>query len=97
MMRLEDIIQIIEFTDTDTLAEAMEIYNRNGMVQSALLPYMQVIIDQAAEPVCHRLKQTGFRGQPEILDISDGLSVVYDLTRYSADEVRQRIGMKLEE
>jgi hypothetical protein len=96
-MRLEEIIQILEFTDTDTLEQALNDFNAHGFVNGAVLPFMNVVLEQAPELVCHKLKQTGFHGKPKIAQIAptsqERCYVVYDSARYSVEEVQQQIAV----
>lgn len=96
-MRLEEIIQILEFTDTDTLEQALNDYNAHGVVNGAVLPFMNVVLEQAPGQVCHKLKQVGFHGKPEIAQISptsqDRCYVVYDSARYSIEDAQQQIAV----
>ncbi|PWI33854.1 hypothetical protein DI392_06540 [Vibrio albus] len=96
-MRLEEIIQILEFTDTDTLEQALNDFNTHGFVEQALLPFMNVVFEQAPVQLCSKLEQVGFHGNPAIIRINPesqgGSYIVYDTTRYCADEVQKQIAV----
>ncbi|ASI92013.1 hypothetical protein [Vibrio mediterranei] len=69
-MQLEQIEEIIEFTDTDHLSQAMEVFNEQGLVSQELLPFLNVVFDKAPEKLCHKLSRIGFKGQPAIISTS---------------------------
>ena len=86
-MLLEKIVEIIEFTDTDSISEALETFNKCGIVAGTAFPYLDVIFDNAPEQLSNKLKQIGFKGTIEITKINTkrikNSYAVYDSTRYS--------------
>ena len=91
-MLLEKIVEIIELTDTDTISEALETFNRCGIVSSAAFPYLDVIFDSAPKQLCSKFKQVGFKGVVDIIKVtSDGVGscyAVYDSIRYSKSDAQ---------
>jgi len=91
-MLLEQIVEIIEFTDSDTLADALDKFNLHGIVASAALPYLDVIFDKAPIYLCTKLKQVGFKGTVDIVNLNTDRKgncyAVYDSARYSHNEAQ---------
>lgn len=90
-MLLEEAVQIIDFTDTDSFAEAMDLFNQEGVISSSMLPYMKVVLDTAPAQLCTKLKSVGFKGKVELVrpHNSDSANdyVIYDAERYSQDKL----------
>lgn len=70
-MLLEQIVEIIEFTDSDYLAEAADIFNQTGTVSDEYLPFLSVVFEQAPEQLIARLVSVGFKGQVVITRIEN--------------------------
>lgn len=57
-MLLEEVVEIIELTDSDHLSQAMELFNEHGFVDAESLPFMNVVLKQLQinlQRSCHRL------------------------------------------
>jgi hypothetical protein len=91
-MLLEQCIEIIEFTDSDSLADALDAFNQHGIIANSALPYLAVIFDNAPTQLCHKLKQVGFKGDLDIKGLnidSKGLCyVVYDKSSFNANDAQ---------
>lgn len=91
-MLLEQLIEIIEFTDSDSLADGLETFNQTGIIAHTALPYLAVVFDNAPTQLCHKLKQIGFKGSVNIAHLNtDALGhcyAVYDAADYSHDEAQ---------
>jgi hypothetical protein len=91
-MLLEKIVEIIEFTDTDGISEALEIFNKSGIVSGTAFPYLNVIFDTAPKQLCSKFKQLGFKGMVDIaktnIDRVGDCYAVYDSTRYSRSDAQ---------
>jgi len=86
-MLLKQVVDIIEHTDSDHLSEALELFNENGIILGSLLPFLNVVLDKAPVPLCHKLKSIGFIGDIRLIQIKKNKDqryyAVYDLTRFS--------------
>ncbi|QIA63513.1 hypothetical protein GT360_08270 [Vibrio astriarenae] len=83
-MLLEQILEVIEFTDSDFLEEAMELCNRQGVVSSDHFPFFDCVFEQAPNELCARLSRLGFKGSLEVQKVNfDGSEryAVVDTTR----------------
>lgn len=91
-MLLEKIVEIIELTDTDTISEALETFNKCGIVSGSAFPYLNVVFDSAPKQLCSKLKQVGFKGLVDIAKINkEGAGncyAVYDSIRYSRSDAQ---------
>lgn len=65
-MLLEEVVEIIEFTDSDHLSQAMERFNEYGFVDAKLLPFMDIVFETAPEQLAKKLSQSGFNGQVRV-------------------------------
>ncbi|MGR5285288.1 hypothetical protein ACP3V5_08215 [Vibrio maritimus] len=65
-MRLEHVIEIIEHTDSDLFAGAIEQFNAQGIVTDGQLPFLDVVYQSAPEALCQRLASAGFKGRPQV-------------------------------
>lgn len=92
-MLLEEVVQIIELTDTDNFAEALELFNRDGLVSADMLPFMKVVFAKAPHQLCDKLRECGFKGIPALASgaesSSEGSYVVYNAERYSEADAQQ--------
>ncbi|MFA0085429.1 hypothetical protein [Vibrio sp. 10N.261.51.F12] len=70
-MLFEQIVEIIEFTDSEHLAKAMDIFNQTGTVSDEHLPFLSVVFEQAPEQLIARLVGIGFKGQVVITRIEN--------------------------
>ncbi|WP_210441754.1 hypothetical protein [Vibrio crassostreae] len=61
-MLLEEVVEIIELTDSDHLSQAMELFNEHGFVDAEHLPFMTVVFETAPEHLAKKLSQIGFKG-----------------------------------
>ncbi|GIC76717.1 hypothetical protein [Moritella sp. F3] len=91
-MLLEQLIEIIEFTDSDSLADALQVFNHQGIIANSALPYLAVVFDNAPTQLCHKLKQVGFKGDIDIkglnTDSKGQCYAVYDTNRFNAIEAQ---------
>lgn len=101
VMLLEKIIEIIELTDTDTISQALEKFNKSGIVSSSVFPFLNVIFDSAPKQLCNKFKQAGFKGSIDIANIkTDGIKTefaVYDSLRYSKSEAQNWLEIEFTE
>jgi hypothetical protein len=92
-MLLEDVVEIIELTDSDSLAQALERFNQQGMVAADMLPFMNVVFDKAPEQLCSRLAQSGFKGRPTLTLVGEKVPgrsyVVFDAEQFSSAEAQK--------
>ncbi len=83
-MLLEQVLEVIEYTDTDHLAGALELYNDNGFVEAQALPFLNVVFDIAPSQLVSKLVAIGFKGQPTLAkDANADTYVVFDLERFN--------------
>ncbi|PTP03872.1 hypothetical protein CWO17_12975 [Vibrio sp. 10N.286.45.A3] len=61
-MLLEEVVEIIELTDSDHLSQAMELFNEHGFFDAEHLPFMTVVFETAPEHLAKKLSQIGFKG-----------------------------------
>ncbi|MCF7505795.1 hypothetical protein [Vibrio sp. L3-7] len=61
-MLLEEVVEIIELTDSDHLSQAMELFNEHGFVDAESLPFMNVVFETAPDQLATKLSQIGFKG-----------------------------------
>lgn len=91
-MLLEQLIEIIEFTDSDSLADALQSFNEQGIIANSALPYLAVIFDNVPTQLCNKLKQVGFKGDIYIAvlntDSKGKCYAVYNASRFSANEAQ---------
>ncbi|MCW8345820.1 hypothetical protein MD535_07335 [Vibrio sp. ZSDZ65] len=84
-MLLERIAEIIELTDSDHLARAMEIFNQSGSVSDEYLPFLNAVFEQAPELLVTRLTKLGFKGTIVIAQVNHAAGVkgyvLYDSER----------------
>ena len=65
-MLLEEVVEIIELTDSDHLSQAMELFNEHGFVDAEHLPFMTVVFETAPEHLAKKLSQIGFKGLVQV-------------------------------
>ena len=90
-MVLEEVIEIIEMTDTDLFSEALESFNEHGIISGASLPFLNVVYETAPNHLCDKLTLIGFKGIVNIQKVvNTGSSeyVVYDSARHSIGDIR---------
>ncbi|MCJ2377378.1 hypothetical protein LNL84_11110 [Vibrio sp. ZSDZ34] len=92
-MLLEQVVEIIEFTDSDHLSNAMESFNEKGIVLDADFPFLPVVFDKAPSQLSARLSRIGFMGQLQIAEFTDQRGVmrhvVFDSNRIPLHEALQ--------
>ncbi|WED24834.1 hypothetical protein L3Q72_18340 [Vibrio sp. JC009] len=92
MMKLEEIVQIIELTDTDSFSEAIETFNCEGIIPDSALPFMNVVFDKAPAQLCAKLTDAGFKGEPVVVKSEKptvtASYVVYDSLRYNLSDLK---------
>ncbi|PTP89785.1 hypothetical protein CWO04_03830 [Vibrio splendidus] len=65
-MLLEEVVEIIELTDSDHLSQAMELFNEHGFVDTESLPFMNVVFETAPDHLAKKLSQIGFKGLVQV-------------------------------
>ncbi|WP_102313533.1 hypothetical protein BCV29_18330 [Vibrio cyclitrophicus] len=65
-MLLEEVVEIIELTDSDYLSHAMELFNEHGFVDAESLPFMNVVFETAPGQLAKKLAQVGFKGLVQV-------------------------------
>ncbi|WP_295891474.1 hypothetical protein [uncultured Vibrio sp.] len=81
-MLLEEVVEIIELTDSDHLSQAMDLFNEHGFVQAQYLPFMNVVFETAPEQLAKKLSQIGFKGEVQVEKNEDGSDyVIFDAKR----------------
>ncbi|PMH76629.1 hypothetical protein [Vibrio cyclitrophicus] len=88
-MLLEEVVEIIELTDSDYLSHAMELFNEHGFVDAESLPFMNVVFETAPDQLAKKLSQIGFKGlvQVEKNEDASGFTIIDAdrvLLKYSA-------------
>ncbi|MEH0689331.1 hypothetical protein H4F17_09675 [Vibrio cholerae] len=95
-MRLEHVLEIIEFTDSDHLEDAMAHYQAHAWVADTLLPYLHPVYDMAPEALCQHLSRLGFKGTLSIVPHQDGSAqrsyLLFDASRIDAHTAMQLSG-----
>ncbi|MGR5177282.1 hypothetical protein ACPV4B_20310 [Vibrio parahaemolyticus] len=94
-MRLEQVVEIIEFTDTDHLAHAMEVFNQHGFVSDALLPFLGIVFEQAPDQLCDKLNQIGFKGKVTLAMVDTSTAepsyVIFNADQYNENEAIDKV------
>lgn len=92
-MLLEQIIEIIEHTDTDHFAEALNSFNEYGIISGSTLPFLNVVFEKADVPLCNKLKSIGFIGEIEVTSAKTNQDeteyVIYDSVRFSPTDAQK--------
>ncbi|MDN2481331.1 hypothetical protein [Vibrio agarivorans] len=86
-MLLEQILEVIEFTDSDLLEDAMSQCNKEGVVSSELFPFLNCVFEQAPNELCARLSRLGFKGQLTVEKVESKSGVQFQIV----DNLRQGI------
>jgi len=86
-MLLNEIAEIIEFTDTDHLSDAMETFNAEGLVHSSQLPFLNVVYEQADKLLLEKLARIGFKGNLQCLKAVNGDYIIFDTSRITTEDV----------
>lgn len=86
-MLLEEVVDIIKYTDSDHLVRALDLYNANGIVGSEVFPFLNIVFDKAPQQLISRLSSIGFKGDIQVTK-SDSSShyAVFDMTRYQPSD-----------
>ena len=92
-MLLEQAVEIIEYTNSDTLSEAIDVFNQDGIVSSAKLPFMNTVFDNAPVQLIERLVASGFKGTIHLTEVITRQDVrgyvIFNSDRFSlADAVK---------
>ncbi|MGP8307108.1 hypothetical protein [Vibrio sp. YIC-376] len=85
-MLLDDITQIIEFTDSDHLSQALDIFNDKGAVHSNHLPFLNIIYAKASNLVLEKLTSIGFKGNAQCTPTHCGDYIIFDANQFSVEE-----------
>ena len=89
-MLLEEIVEIIEFTDTDHFSKSIDLFNEQGIIHDKELPFLNVVFDKAPQQLATKLSRTGFKGNVQIAKSEKTLNyVVFDSARVSLTEAVQ--------
>ena len=75
-MLLEEVVEIIELTDSDHLPHAMDLFNEHGFVSAEHLPFMSVVFETAPEHLAKKLSQIGFKGLVQVEKSEDATGFV---------------------
>ncbi|MDR9827809.1 hypothetical protein RCJ22_19600 [Vibrio sp. FNV 38] len=89
-MLLEQILEIIEYTDSDLLEDAMEIFNREGRVDSDVFPFLNCVFEQAPNELCARLSRLGFKGDLEVQRVELAQGHAYTLVDIAGKSATKR-------
>ncbi|MCQ1060328.1 hypothetical protein ACQKPX_14680 [Photobacterium sp. DNB23_23_1] len=89
-MLLEQAVEIIEYTDSDTLAQAMDVFNETGIVSGAKFPFLNTVFDNAPVELSERLGVVGFKGCINLAEVITRQDVrgyvIFDSERFSLAE-----------
>ncbi|MGY5451609.1 hypothetical protein ACVFI8_11790 [Agarivorans sp. MS3-6] len=92
-MLLQEIVEIISFTDSDLLSETLESFNQHGIVTGDELPFLTIVYEQAPQYVIKKLTDVGFKGALQIVKLETSAShisyLVFDTARYTLAEAMQ--------
>ncbi|KII77347.1 hypothetical protein [Vibrio renipiscarius] len=86
-MLLNDVIQIIEFTDTDHFSEAMDDFNAHGITHSNQLPFLNVVYDKAESALLEKFGKIGFKGNVQLVKTAQGDYIVFDANQFDVEDV----------
>ena len=89
-MQFEEVIEIIELTDSDTLSDAVESFNQNGKISDSSLPFLNVVFELAPDQLCNKLAEAGCKGKPAIISRQKQESkhfIIYDKSRFKEEEL----------
>ncbi|MEZ8105574.1 hypothetical protein DS893_17155 [Vibrionales bacterium C3R12] len=89
-MLLNDIVQIIEMTDTDHLSQAIDTFNEQGRIHSDHLPFLNVVYDKAGNLLLDKLNSIGFKGAPQYAKDLNGDYVIFDANKFTSEEALSR-------
>ncbi|MDG3088524.1 hypothetical protein P7F88_21635 [Vibrio hannami] len=92
-MLLEQALEVIEYTDSDHYAEAIDVFNRNHLVNGNMLPFLDVIFDIAPVQLCQQLKSVGFNGEVAISKATSGSYVVYNAQQITEQEAVDKVSL----
>ncbi|GDY26929.1 hypothetical protein [Agarivorans sp. Toyoura001] len=86
VMLLQQVLDVIEFTDSDQLSSAIEQFNHHGVLRSDLLPFMSVVFEKAPEQLAKKLSAVGFNGDVQVAQVDNKLGeanfLVFDSLRF---------------
>lgn len=68
-MLLQQAVEIIEYTNSDTLSESIDVFNQDGIVSSTKLPFMNTVFDNAPIQLIERLAESGFKGSIRLTEV----------------------------
>ncbi len=92
-MLLDRVVEIIEFTDSDHLSEALITFNEQGIVPDSKLPFLNIVFEKAPGQLCNRLSALGFKGQLDVLAVSLSTDlkqfVIFDTNRFNIEQAKQ--------
>jgi hypothetical protein len=90
-MQFNDIVDTIELTDSDHLADALDIFNTQGVVHANNLPFLNVVYENAAHVLLKKLNQIGFKGDAQLAKCSDGDYAIFNADKLSENEAISKL------
>lgn len=90
-MQFNDIVDVIELTDSDHLAEAIDIFNSQGIVHTNNLPFLNIVYENAAHVLLKKLNQIGFNGDVQLAKGKDDDYAIFDADKLSETEAISKL------
>ncbi len=89
-MLLNEIVEIIELTDSDHLSEALEEFNLSGAVHSNQLPFLNIIYDSAELNLLTKLRNIGFKGDVQCTRSPSGDYIIFNADTYTSEQASSK-------
>ena len=89
-MLLNEIVEIIELTDSDHLSEALEEFNLHGVVHSNRLPFLNIIYENAEPNLLTKLSNIGFKGDLQCAKSPSGDYIIFNAGTYTSEQASSK-------
>ncbi|WP_139683588.1 hypothetical protein [Vibrio tasmaniensis] len=89
-MLLNEIVEVIELTDSDHLSEALEEFNLHGVVHSSHLPFLNVVYDNAKPNLLKKLGDIGFKGKVQYTKLVSGDYIIFNADTYTPEQASSK-------
>lgn len=85
-MLLNEIVEIIELTDSDHLSEALDEFNQHGVVSANRLPFLNVVYDKAKPNLLKKLSSIGFKGELQCAKKHNGDYIIFNANTFTSEQ-----------
>ncbi|MEZ8166770.1 hypothetical protein AB4232_05570 [Vibrio sp. 10N.286.46.A8] len=89
-MLLNEIVEVIELTDSDYLSEALEEFNLHNVVHSNHLPFLNIVYDNAKPHLLKKLCSIGFKGQIQCEKLISGDYIIFNADTYTPEQASSK-------